>query len=197
MEWSKTDLGWMGERADRGRAELLVAVIGEPNASPLDLRDIAADWARSLPLSAFAVFELLNDIGNRLAAALSRLGLPADRLLVVGIGKSGASCLGIAFEAAPIGIGVLIYGPTPDLLATAVPRQSSAKVRLIGVDDGTPCYSELLGALVQRLRTAGIDAQAAELAEPGMTPSAVRRGAAYLAELSASALAHPLPSTSP
>jgi hypothetical protein len=197
VEWSKTDGGWMGERADRGLAELLVAVIGEPRSPLPDLKDIAADWARSLPSAAFVVFDLLADVGTRLSAVLAGLGLPVTRLLLVGIGDGGVTCLNIAFKAAPFSIGVLIYGPTPDLLTAGAPPRSSAKIRLVGFDDGSPLHGDLLGAMIHRLRTAGIDASAAELAEPGMTPSAIRRGAAYLAELSASALALPRPSAGP
>jgi hypothetical protein len=192
MEWSKADVGWIGERIDGPSPELLVAVLASPQASPLDLRTIAADWARSLPSSAFVVFEILTDIGTRLAAALSRLGLPASRLLLVGIGDGGTVCLNIAFQAAPISIGVLIYDPQPHLLTPPASVNPKAKVRLVGFRRDDPMSYDLLGALVRRLRALSIDAQAAELAEPGLTQPAVRLGGAYLTELSASALVLPL-----
>ena len=188
MKWSKTDSGWTGERGDGVPAELLVAVLGGPQSPAGDLREVAADWAQSLPSGVFVIFEILTDIEARLAAALASLGLPTRRLILVGIGDGGTVCLKVAFEAAPIGIGVLVYNPQPDLPLAAAPVNPMAKVRLIGPTSGSSFHDELLGALVRRLRCLGIDARATELAEHGLTRSAIRLGAAYLAELSASAL---------
>lgn len=187
MKWSKTDSGWAGEPGDTP-AELLVAVLGGAGSPPGDLRDVAADWARSLPSGAFLIFEILTDIEARLAAALVRLGLPPRRLILVGIGDGGTVCLKIAFQAAPIGVGVLVYNPPPDLIPAATRTNPMAKVRLIGLSSDASFHDELLGALVRRLRSLGIDARATEMAEPGMTRPAIRLGAAYLAELSACAL---------
>ena len=187
MKWSRTESGWAGEPGETP-AELLVAVLGGAGSPLGDLRDVAADWARSLPTGAFMIFEILTDIEARLAAALARLGLPARRLILVGIGDSGTVCLKIAFQAATIGVGVLVYNPLPDLVPAAARVNPMARVRLIGLGSDASFHDELLAALVRRLRSLGIDARATEMAEPGMTRPAIRLGAAYLAELSASAL---------
>ena len=197
MHWRKTNVGWMSERAGETSAELLVAILADQDSPPAALFDVATAWAQAFPLSALVILEGLEHIEAHLTEALARVRLPPRRLLLVGLGEGGRIGLSLALEAAPRCAGVLVYDALPDLPVSAGPRSRGVKVRLIGHEAEDPRHDGRLGDLVRRLGGLGIDARATQLLEPGLTPSAIRLGAAYLAELSASALDLPLSSPGP
>jgi pimeloyl-ACP methyl ester carboxylesterase len=187
----------MSERAAETPADLLVAILPDQDSPPAALFDVAAAWAQAFPLSVLVIFEELENIEAHLTEVLAQVGLPPRRLLLVGLGEGGRIGLPLALEAAPRCAGVLVYDALPDLPVSADLRSRGVKIRLIGRKAEDPRHDDRLGDVVRRLAGLGIDTRATQLLEPGLTPSAIRLGAAYLAELSASALDLPLSSPGP
>jgi pimeloyl-ACP methyl ester carboxylesterase len=153
------------------------------------LQEHAEAWATSLPGAAFAILGRLDKIRPDLVAALESVRLQPARLLLVGFGLGAQIGFWLALETAtPACAGLLAYGasqyqaPEPALLRRTV------KIRLIGHKTGEPRNDNWLGNTVRSLVDLGINARATQLPEAGLTPSAIRLGASYLAELAASAL---------
>jgi pimeloyl-ACP methyl ester carboxylesterase len=140
----------------------------------------------SLPNAALVVLNRLEDADGSVAAMLHRLGLSRSRLLLVGFGAGGQHALSLALTTAECCAGLLAYGISPELGAQPRPVGGHVKVRLIG--DRTGELDERLSAVIRRLVAFGIDARGMQLSGTGLTRPATRLGAAYLAELSASAL---------
>jgi pimeloyl-ACP methyl ester carboxylesterase len=187
MIWRKTPTGWLGDHEKP--SELLVAVLPDQGVDAIALRDVAAAWSISMSRTAFVIFERLDAVETELAATLVQVGLCPNRLLLVGFGSGGQIGLSLALNSAQSCAGLLAYDVPPAWVPDATPIVHNMKIRLVGHRNGA--LGGGLGDIIRRLVVMGIDARATQLPEPGLTPSAIRIGAAYLADLSASALHRP------
>jgi len=191
MAWRETEIGWFDDADGTTSAELLVAVLPDKGTPAAIVRKAATIWAHSLPTASFVIFDhslTRAVVETLLHQALAYTNLPPSRLLLVGltdgatvgfsivIGASHRACAGmVAYDAKPF--------PLVDLSTVA----RHTKLRLIGCM-GQEADEEQFAQTIRDLGRLGADIRGTLLLEPGLTPSAIRLGAAYLGELSASAL---------
>jgi hypothetical protein len=171
--------------------EIVVALLADRHASPGALQAAAETWAESLPRAAFFVCVRLEAVEMCLLEVLAWAGLPASRLFIAGAGYAGRLALSLARK--PEGFpcaGVLAYDASPEFPADAAWRWGAAAIRLICGDGANPANAARLDDTVRQLQALGVDARGAVLKQPGLTPAAVRLGAAYLAELAAASDEH-------
>jgi hypothetical protein len=190
MTWPRTDIEWRSTPAGQ-KPVLLVAILTGGNSPPAGLWDAAAGWARLFPLSTVVIFKWHDDIEARLNSVLAEVRLPPERLLLVGFGEGARISLSLALGGALPCAGVLIYDGLPDVPPAAIAVNPRVRVRIIGHTFGDPRHDDRLGAVVRQLADMGVDVRATQLADLGLTPAAIRLGAAYLAELSAIDGAYP------
>lgn len=183
MIWRETKVGWLAE--GEPSTELLVVLLPDGDGAATDLRDVAATWSTSLPNTAFLVLDRLEDADRSVASTLDWVGLSRSRLLLVGFGAGGRHALSLAETAEDGCAGVLAYGIPLESAAGPTPV-GHIRLRLIG--DRTADPDESFSAVICGLVALGVDARGMQLSGPGLTRPAIRLGAAYLAELSASAL---------
>jgi hypothetical protein len=193
--WQKTKLGWIGGRVDGERPELLVAVLADDATPSAVIRDVVAAWAATLPLTLFVIVDRLLDrssIGPFLTETLEDFGLPPGRLLLVGVRDGATLGLLIALNSSRPGFaGLLAYDAVLGQVADLPEQAWRPKIRLIGRDGESRFDHDLFARTIHDLSALGLDVRGTLLLEPGWTPSAIRIGASYLAELSASALGVP------
>ncbi len=195
MLWRKTEFGCAGERDGAAPAELLVAVLLDADRPGALVRDAVAAWAPSLPSARFLLFNRWPSAGlveNVLPDALASAGLPPSRLLLVGLrGRATAGLSAVLGTAHPPCAGMLAYDGLPVRAGQLSPAARQVKVRLIGWRGEGSGDEDLFAQAIRDLGAAGVDVRGTWMVEAGLTPAAIRLGAAYLGELSASALAAP------
>lgn len=193
--WHKTRLGWIGGSVAGERPELLVVILADGATPSAVVRDVVGAWAATLPLTLFMLFERFLDrssIEPFLTETLETVGLPPGRLLLVGVRDGATLGLSIALSARRPGFaGLLAYDAILEQMAAPAEQAWRPKIRLIGRDGEGRFAPDLFARTIHDLSTLGLDVRGTLLLEPGWTPSAIRIGASYLAELSASALGVP------
>jgi hypothetical protein len=194
--WQKTSFGWIGGGAEGKRPELLVAILADSETPGSVIRDVVAAWMANLPHTLFVIVDRFVDrssIGPSLTAALEAADLPASRLLLVGVRDGATLALSIALEVPRPGFAGLVgYDAIFERIARPTGPESRPKIRLIGRDGESRPTPNLFAHAIRDLTAFGLDVRGTLLLEPGWTPSAIRIGASYLAELSALALGVPL-----
>ena len=192
-------------RRTRARIRPLVVVLHTPAEAALALHLIRA-WAPTVPAGCFVGAAVepcdLAAVTERLQT-LMRDGVQVPEHTIL-VGICGAANLALRIGLAPDAwafAGVLVCGP---MLVPLSPfaqggTASGARLRLIWTAQDSLQVSAALGALLQYLREAGLDAQGAVLGSPYCGPgygdegcaravALVRLSGAYLAELVAYAL---------
>jgi predicted esterase len=217
MTWTKSFPGFRLDPIAGGAPDALVVLLHEPAATAATLTNVASHWAPMVPNTAFIAidcsgpFSLPDDgsdsmttLGLDLGAALIALeqaarrleslviqqlrafGIDESRLVLSGFGSGGTLVLWLAMRDAWRGAGVLAIGAR---LVLPFPRRSwgTGKVRLIDCPGPHAADCSILREVVALFVARGIDARGAVLAAPPLSDDAVRHGAAYLAELVATA----------
>jgi hypothetical protein len=190
--WQKTRLGWFGGRKGGRRPELLVVILADRETPSAVLRGVAVAWAATLPPTHFVILDRFVDrssIEPFLTASLETVELPVSRLLLVGVRESATIGLSIALGPdCPGFAGLLAYDPILDKTTVPVVQARLPRIRLVGRDGEGRAAADLFARTIRDLSTLGLDVRGTLLPEPGWTSAAIRIGASYLAELSASAL---------
>jgi hypothetical protein len=193
--WQKTTLGWIGGQADQTRPELLVAVLADETTPAGVMRDVVTAWSATLPRTLFLIFDRVADrlgMESCLTKALEETGLPPSRLLLVGVRDAGTFGLSIALTAPHAGFaGLLAYDAVLEGMADRAGPAWRPKIRLIGRNGEGRSDDDLFARTIHELSAFGLDVRGTLLPDPGWTPSSIRIGASYLAELSAAALGVP------
>lgn len=194
--WQKTRLGWIGGRKKGQRPELLVLILADRETPSAVLRGVAVAWAATLAPTLFVVFDRSVDrssIEPFLTTALETAELPASRLLLVGVRDGGTLGLSIALRSGHPGFaGLLAYDPILAETTVSARQAWRPRIRLVGREGEGRVTADLFARTISDLSRLQLDVRGTLLPEPGWTPAAIRIGAAYLAELSASALGVPL-----
>jgi hypothetical protein len=195
MQWRKTEFGCAGERDGAAPAELLVAVLLDADMPGALVRDAVAAWAPSLPTARFLLFNRCPPAGlieAVLLDALASADLPPSRLLLVGLRGTATVGLSVVLGAVPPPCaGMLAYDGLPVRTGQLSPAARQIKIRLIGWQGEGRGDEDLFAQTIHDLGAAGIDVRGTWMIGTGLTPAAIRLGAAYLGELSASALVIP------
>jgi hypothetical protein len=183
----------MGERpGGTPETELLVAILIGHSKPCLDWHAAAAAWSLSLPRAAFVIAEHAPSpamLEAFVSGALLRFGLRPSRLLLVGLGDGAKVGFSVTLQSPrPICASLLAYGAVPDLDVDPPLSGRQTKIRLIGHISDTNPDDQQFARAVRRLCSLGVDVRGTLLTDLGLTTSSIRLGAAYLGELSASAL---------
>lgn len=173
---------------------------------------LTAAWAPTVPAAAISMLRVadggdIGEIAAQLAHRVEQAGLQAGRMVLAGFGGAAGMTLQLAVGQGASGrgplacAGVLACGDVlPPLALLARRSVTQARLRLIWAADDPLFCAAALGDLLRCCRAAGVDAQGAVLARhggasggdhDGPAPALVRLGAAYLAELVATALDAP------